>query len=184
MGKSASDWSKAIAGTEAQMDLPESMDFFYSKWSVLWDIVMYTSVTVVMLALNLLWLWSPVKQSGELSAGILLGVIFLPFTIFFGLKAKNAAAILANIEDPAVKICRTGCRYDKRIYPWASIQNINTTGLRTPFLVVQHALKNDVKQEKFTVNLSLLSQRHLPEYMQKYWSIFGSLAKADDNNPQ
>jgi hypothetical protein len=184
MGRGASDWSKAVAEIETRSDLPESMDFFYSKWSVLWDVVIFTSLTVAMLGLNFLWLWSPVKQPSDSSAAILLGVIFLPFTIFFGLKAKSTAAILINIEDPAVKICRTGCQYANRVYPWVSIESINTTGFRAPFLVVRHTVKNDGKQEKFTVNLSLLSQRHLPEYMRKYWSTFGSLAKRGDNKMQ
>jgi hypothetical protein len=184
IGKGATDWTKAVRAIEMRTDLPESMDFFYSKWSILWEVLLCTSATIALLSLNFLWLWSRMNHANFIKGEILVGIIFLPFTIFFGLKAMNAAALLVNIEEPVVRICRTGFQYDNKIYPWTSIERINTIGLRTPFLVIHHKMRSDERREKFTVNLSILCQRHLPEYARKYWSIYGLSAKIDDNNIQ
>lgn len=180
LGKSGEAWSKEVAEIEATVDLPESMDFFYSKWSVLWDLAQLTFVTVLLLGLNFLWLGTPGNQSKFFASQIALSIIFLPSALFFAWQTKKAGSKLVHIKDPVIKVCRTGCRFGKRFHPWTSIGSIKSGGLRGQFLIIPYDVADADKQEKFTVDLLHLSQPHLSDYIRAYLSAYALPEKPED----
>ena len=173
IGKNAGRWQTEAKDISELKELPQFMEFFYSKWSVIFNVSTLSVVTGVLFVLNTAFIWAPQKHASDFGAGILVELICLPFTIFFGIKSYKSISTLMNIGKPAATLSRTGCQHGNLIFPWPSIEKITTTGLRTPFLIVLFKRETDGKIEKSVLNLSLVKNHHLPEYMEAYMSAYG-----------
>jgi len=163
--------SKEMAEIKNQENLPEAMEFFYSKRWLIFNISLMLLPTIILFKLNTIAFWAPQKHPNDFLAGIILGVIFLPFTILFGWGVIQNAKRLIHINQPAVTISRDGYRYENMTYTWSSVDSMKTSG-RNPSLLIQHKMINDEKGRIVCIPLSNLAQPYLPEYAEKYWASF------------
>jgi len=171
IGRDAEKWQaevKKILGTE---NIPQSMDFFYSRGTVAFESIVLLVLTGMFLLINTAWLWTPAKQPNEHLAATVLGVMFFPATIFFGKRACDVVRIWRNINTPAVTLSKAGYQHGNLQIPWTFVENVTVTGgyRGVPSVVVTFKKING-KSGRDVINLSLLRDRHLEEYINVYMS--------------
>jgi len=171
IGRDAGKWQIEVNEILETKDIPQSINFFYAKGFVAFEAIALLVLTSMFLFINTAWFWAPVKQPNDHLAAIVLSIVFFPATIFFGKKACDVVRIWWNIKTPAVTLSKTGYRHGNFKFPWTSVENVTTTSgyRRSPLVVVK--FKNvDGKTSEDIINLSLLKDRHLEEYMNVYMS--------------
>lgn len=171
IGRDAEKWQAEVKKILETKSVPQSMDFFYSEGVVAFESMALLAITGTFLLINTAWLWAPAKQPSDNLAVTVLGIMFLPATIFFGKKACDVVRIWWNINTPAVTLSKTGYQHGKLQLPWNFIENVISTGgyRRAPSVVVTFKNANG-KSSKDVINLSLLRDRHLEEYINIYMS--------------
>lgn len=147
------------------------MDFFYSKGAVAFEAIALLVLTGTFLLINTAWFWASAKQPDDRLAAIAFGIIFFPATIFFGKQACEIVQIWWNINTPAVTLSKTGYQHGNLQFPWSFIENVTATGgcRMAPSVVVKFKNVNG-KSGKDVINLSLLRDRYLEEYINVYMS--------------
>jgi hypothetical protein len=171
IGKSAEKWQAEVKKILETKDIPQSMDFFYSKGAVAFEAIALLVLTGTFLLMNTAWFWAPAKQPNDHLAAIVFGIIFFPATIFFGKKAFDIVRIWSNINTPAVTLSKTGYQHGNLKFPWAFIENVTATGGYRRVPMVEVTFKNvNGKSGKDVINLSLLRDRYLEEYINVYMS--------------
>jgi len=171
IGKDAEKWQAEVKRILETKDIPPFMDFFYSKGAVAFEAMGLLVLTGTFLLINTAWFWAPVKHPNDHLAAIVFGIIFFPATIFFGKKACGIVRIWWNINTPAVTLSKTGYQHGNLQFPLAFIENVTATGgyRRVPSIVVTFKNVNG-KLGKDVINLSLLRDRYLEEYLNVYMS--------------
>jgi hypothetical protein len=171
IGRDAEKWQAEVNKILETKDIPQSMDFFYSKGTVAFEAMALLVLTGMFLLINTAWLWTPAKQPNDHLAAIMVGIMFFPATIFFGKKAFDIVRIWKNINTPAVTLSKSGYQHGTLQFPWNFIENVTLTGRyrRVPSVVVTFKKING-KSDKDVIDLSLLKDRHLEEYISVYMS--------------
>ncbi|CAD6559111.1 hypothetical protein LMG28140_06546 [Paraburkholderia metrosideri] len=171
IGKDAEKWQIEINKILETKGIPQCMHFFYSKGAVAFEAISQIVLTGTFLFMSAAWLWAPSKQPNDRLAAIVLGIIFLPATIFFGKKACDTVRIWWSINTPAVTLSKTGYKHGNFQFPWAFVANVTATSgyRRVPSIVVTFKNVNG-KSERDVINLSLLRDRHLEAYINAYMS--------------
>ncbi|WP_193102619.1 hypothetical protein [Burkholderia sp. Z1] len=171
IGRDAEKWHAEVKKILETKDIPQSTNFFYSRGAVAFEAMALLVLTGVFMFINTVWFWAPAKQPNDHLAAIVFGTMLLPATIFFGKKARDVVRILWNINTPAVTLSKTGYQHGDLQLPWAFIEKVTVTGgyRRTPSVVVKFKNANG-KSGKDVIDLSLLRERHLEEYINVYMS--------------
>ncbi|PQV49746.1 hypothetical protein [Paraburkholderia sp. BL21I4N1] len=172
IGRDAETWQVEVKKILETKDIPQSMHFFYSKGTVAFEAIALLVLTGTFLLMNTAWLWAPSKQPNDHLASIVLGIIFFPATIFFGRKACDIVRIWWSIDTPAVTLSKTGYQHGNFKFPWAFVENVTATGgyRRAPSVAITFKNVNG-KSDRDVINLSLLRDRHLEEYINVYMSL-------------
>lgn len=165
-------------------ELPETMHFFYSKSAVATSLTLNIVTGLIVIAYGVFKSIDSLKHMVVPGRLILFfGLMLIPAAIYIYFIAKKAFMII-NIKTPMLTLDADGFRYlDQSIpTPWAAIESIKASRNRRSRRAFVHIqLKKSMRKSgaKIVIPLSMLADKSIPEYLQRYWSAYtGPLSEA------